>query len=179
MARLNTCAEETLQTQTLEALAPTRIKGALAPVYLQIANSEPALQAYLQMEAALRAGGLSTREVEAIKLAVSQHNRCDYCLSVHAVKSRAAGLDDTQQRAIRRGEPLDEPRLDAIVRCTWRLLTQPGSLPAELLEQLREAGVDDRQMVEIALAVSTISFTNWFNHFNDSQAPFAPAPAVD
>lgn len=175
MSRLNTCDESQLQDATLDALEPTRINGALAPVYLQIANSEVALQAYLQMEAALRASGLSLKEIEAIKLAVSQHNQCDYCLSVHTVKSKGAGIDKSDQLSIRRGDTLEDPRLNAIVQVTHHLLKQPGSLPKPMLDMLLRVGVDARQMVDIALAISTISFTNLFNHFNDSQSPFPAA----
>ena len=53
------------------------MNGKLADVYLQFANSEPALRAYLQMEHALKQGSLNTREIEAIKLWVSQQTGCE------------------------------------------------------------------------------------------------------
>ena len=179
MSRLKTRSEHELQDATLDALEITRNNGALAPVYLQIANSEAALQAYLQMEAALRASGLSLREVEAVKLLVSQHNQCDYCLSVHSVKSKAAGLSEAEQQTIRKNEALADARLNAIVATAWALLKQPGTLPEQQLNTLRQAGLDDRQLVDIALAISTITFTNLFNHFNDSKPPFAAAPPIE
>lgn len=179
MGRLKTQRESELSADTLRALESTRINGALAPVYLQIANSEPALRAYLAMEAVLRESELSLREIEAIKLLVSQHNRCDYCLSVHTVKAKGAGIDEAEQVAIRKGELLSDTRLNIIVQVATKLLAQPGTLDPELLHRLREEGVNDQQMVSIALAISTIGFTNMFNHLNDSKAPFAPAPAIE
>ena len=179
MSRLKTRSEHELQDATLDALEVTRMNGALAPVYLEIANSEVALQAYLQMEAALRNSGLTLKEIEAIKLLVSQHNQCDYCLSVHTVKSKAAGIDEQAQLSIRKGESLADARLSAIVATATHLLKHPGTLPMDQLQALRDAGVDERQMVDIALAISTIGFTNLFNHFNDSKPPFAAAPSID
>ncbi len=179
MSHLTIRTEHELKPETLQALEPTRMGGKLAPVYLEIANSESALQAYLQMEEALRASGLSLQELEAIKLLVSQHNQCEYCLSVHTMKARAAGLSAQQQTAIRKSEPLGEARLDAIVSVATHLLKTRRALSPQQISALRSVGLDDRQMVDIALAISTITFTNLFNHFNDSKAPFAPAPPID
>ncbi len=179
MTRLTIRSEKELQVETLDALEVTRLKGALAPVYLQIANGEAALQAYLHMEAALRVSSLSLREIEAIKLLVSQHNRCDYCLSVHTVKSKAAGLSIEDQLAIRRGDTLEDVRLSTLVSIGTQLLKTPGTLAESVLNNAKEVGIDERQMVDIALAISTITFTNLFNHFNDSKPPFAAAPSID
>ena len=83
MARLITCDESSLSKETLEILEPTRINGKLADVYLQFANSEPALAAYMSMEQKLREGSLPDHELEAIKLLVSQLTECDYLSLIH------------------------------------------------------------------------------------------------
>ncbi len=179
MARLNTCKESALSNTSLEALEPVRINGRLSEIYLQFANSEPALQAYLTMEAALKAGSLSEREIECIKLLVSELTNCEFCLSIHTVKSRAAGLDLTEQRAIRRGDTLEDERSQVLCELIRTLYGQRGVLAPDFLDRVRAAGFSDENLVDICMAYSTIVFTNMTNHINHSKSPLPPAPSLD
>lgn len=179
VSRLSTLAENELQRETLDALEAVRMNGKLADVYLQFANSEPALRAYLQMEQALAAGSLSGREVEAIKLWVSQQTGCDHCLSIHTFKASRAGFHARQILALRRGEAIGDARIDCLLRLAARLMQVPGKLPDELLQEAREIGIDDGSLVDLTLVISTIYFTNLTNHINDSESPLPPAPSID
>lgn len=178
MARLTTCKESALSASTLEALEPTRINGELAPVYLQFANSEAALRSYLGMEAALRAGSLTDYELEAIKLLVSELTQCHFCLAIHTMKARKAGLDTESQLAIRGGDELDDSRLNIMMRLVRQLLAIPGKLDQTLLDEARRCGVTDEQLVDLTMAMSTIFFTNITNHINDTEATLPVPPSV-
>lgn len=171
MARLRTREESELEKATLDALEPVRTNGAVAPVYLEFAASEPALRAYLGMEAAVREGSLAAREVEAVKLLVSARLGCDFCSTVHAAKGRRAGLEPTSQAAIRAGEPLGEPRLDALLAIVGTLLARPGLLDETALAHARVVGLTDENLVDLTLAMATIFFTNVTNHINDTRLP--------
>jgi len=178
MSRLTTPAESTLSAASLLATEPFRFNGKLAPVYLQIGNSEPALNAYLGMETALKKSTLALREVEAIKLLVSELNQCDYCLAIHQVKAGAAGLSDEQKLAIRRGEQLEDTRLNAITSTVRTFFSQPGPTSDEQFEALQRVGLTDAELVDMALVAATIFFTNVFNHLNKSALVGKPAPAI-
>ena len=153
-----------------------RMNGRLADVYLQFANSEPALRAYLHMELALKQGSLSTREIEAIKLWVSQQTGCEYCLSVHAFKGRAAGLDADLQQSLRKGHEVGETRIDCLLKLARTLMTVPGKLSDDLLVEARSVGLSDENLVDLTMAMATIYFTNLTNHINDSISSLPPAP---
>ncbi|WP_157735802.1 carboxymuconolactone decarboxylase family protein [Granulosicoccus antarcticus] len=176
MSRLSTPEEASLQQETLEALESVRMNGKLAEVYLQFANSEHALRAYLHMEQALAGGSLSKTETEAIKLWVSQQTGCDYCLSVHTFKSKQAGLNAEQQRALRKGEPTGDSRIDCMLKVAQALMQVRGKLPEALLAEARETGLSDENLVDLTMAISTIYFTNLTNHINDSISSLPPAP---
>ncbi len=179
VSRLTSRPESELQPATLQALEPARMKGRLADVYLQFANSEPALRAYLYMEASLREGSLEVRELEAIKLWVSEQTQCDYCLSIHSFKAGQAGLDRTLQSRIRQGQSTGETRLDALLALASQLFRTPGKLDEDLLSEARNAGLSDQNLVDLTMAISTIFFTNITNHINDSASPLPPAPNLD
>lgn len=178
MARLRTCKESDLSTMTLDALEHTRISGELADVYLQFANSEPAIRGYLQMEAALREGALSNHDLECIKLLVSELTQCHYCLAMHTMKARKAGVDKAMQIAIRRGDALDDKRLNVMMSIVRQLYTQPGTLDAALLDEARSNGITDTELLDITMAMSTIFFTNMTNHINDTEVKLPAAPSI-
>jgi len=56
------------------------------------------------------------------------------------------------------------------------LVTTHGTLPQAEVSAIREAGYTERQVVEIALAVTSITFTNLVNRINDTELDFPPAP---
>jgi len=178
VSRLSTRNEIDLQPETLAALAPARVSNKLADVYLQFASSEEALRAYLHMERSVREGSLTAREVEAVKLWMSQQTGCDYCLSVHTFKAGKAGLSSAEQLAIRQGEPVGCERIDCLIALTAALFRKPGKLADRLLEHARKSGFTDQNLVDLTLVMSTIFFTNITNHINDSQSPLPPAPTL-
>jgi len=140
----------------------------LPAVYLQYAASERALQTYLGMEAALREGSLAAREIEAVKILVSDALGCDFCSTVHAAKGRRAGLTSAVQDAIRGRNATGDRRLDALLAIVSALLRQPGTLPDELLADARGEGVSDQNLLDLTLAMATIFFTNITNHINET-----------
>ncbi len=178
MPRLTTVSESTLSENTLSALEPVRVNGKLADVYLQFANSEPAVRAYLGMEEALRAGSLNEQELECVKLLVSEFTQCDYCLSVHSFKSGKAGISPELQKLIRQTNSTGNIRFDIIVRLVSSLFRQPGALSDDLLAEARSAGFTDQNLVDICLTMSTIFFTNITNHINKSVSPLPAAPTI-
>jgi len=172
------CDEASLSSETLTALESVRMNGKLAPVYLQYANSEPALRAYLHMEQALTQGCLDERTLEAIKLAVSERTGCDFCLSVHSFKGKKVGLDEATQLAIRRGEQTGDDYLDTVIHIVRAFFTRRGALPQETMQAAASVGLDDASLLDICLAVSTIVFTNISNHVNDTDLSLPPAPPI-
>lgn len=178
MARLASRLETDLQQETLDKLEPLRNGGKLAPVYYQMANSEHALVAYLGLENAIARSGLDSAEIEAIKLCLSELNRCDFCLSVHTVKAAKVGLDKDAQLAVRQGVDTGNARIDAIVSLVRGFIETPGTIPAAKLADLRDCGFSDQDLVDIVLVVSTMFLTNTFNHINDTELVFPKIPAL-
>jgi AhpD family alkylhydroperoxidase len=178
MARLQTCSEDTLSSDTLERLAPTRIGGKIADVYLQFANSEHALAAYLTMEQSLRQSALTDAELEGIKLLVSEITGCDYCLSVHSMKAKRAGLSEAQQIKIRSGGSSDNEKLDTVLQIVRHFFSEREPISDQLLASARAHQISDATLIDIAMACSTIFFTNITNHINDTERTLPPAPQL-
>jgi len=179
VSRLSTCKESALSDTTLSALEPVRQNGTVAEIYLQFANSEPAIAAYLGMEAALQNGSLNEQELECIKLLVSELTQCEYCLSIHSFKAKKAGIKQSDQILIRQGKPTGNTRFDVIVRMVLSLFNQPGALEQSVLDDARSAGFSDENLVDICMGMSTIFFTNIVNHINHSSSALPAAPDIN
>lgn len=150
--------------------------GMVPNAYVGIGSNSPAaLEAALHLDAVLKKGSLSGKEIEAVKLAVSQAADCDYCLAAHTAISKLHGLGAETIVALRHGIPSGDARLDALAAFTHALVRGHGDLPPEALAAVRDAGYTDTQLVDAMLAVASITFTNVFNRANGTPLDFPPA----
>lgn len=150
--------------------------GMVPNAYVGIGSNSPAaLEAVLQLDAVLKKGSLSGKEIEVVKLAVSQAADCDYCLAAHTAISKLHGLSAEAILALRHAAPSGDVRLDALAAFTTSMVRGQGSVPPQALAAVRAAGYTDAQLVDAMLAVANITFTNVFNRVNDTPLDFPPA----
>lgn len=154
------------------------IKGAVGMVpnaYVGIGSNSPhALEAGLNLDAALKKGSLSGRDIETVKLVVSNVADCEYCLAAHTMIGKMQGLEPAAMSALRRGQPSGDARLDALAAFTRVLVETRGAVPAKAVEDVRSAGYTDAQIVDAMLAITSITFTNLFNRVNATVLDFPP-----
>ncbi|QGZ63752.1 carboxymuconolactone decarboxylase family protein [Paraburkholderia acidisoli] len=177
MSRLSAIQPDAATGEAADLFAKIRkAVGKVPNAYATIGTHSPAaLGAMLATEAAISAGTLSKAEIETVKLAVSEVAGCDYCVAAHTLAGKYAGLSPETMKLVRAGEPSGDAKRDALVQFVRVLVTTRGTVPAAAVGAIREAGYTERQLVEIALAVSSITFTNLVNRINDTTIDF---PAV-
>jgi uncharacterized peroxidase-related enzyme len=174
MSRLNTVTAEQLSAEQAELFVQIKRKlGRVPNAYVAIGSNAPKVLAQaLQHNAMLSGSTLTSSELEAINLAVSQATGCDYCLAAHTVLGKLAGFSPEQIKKLRNGKYDENSKVDALVRFVVGIVTTSGTIPLLEVEQVRAAGYDDRQIVEIISAVSAIFFTNLINRVNDTDLDF-------
>ncbi|MDE1181698.1 carboxymuconolactone decarboxylase family protein [Paraburkholderia sp.] len=177
MSRLSQIQPEAATGVTADLFAKIRKAiGKVPNAYATIGTHSPeALGAMLAVDAVVSSGSLSKAEIETIKLAVSEVAGCDYCVAAHTLAGKFVGFSAETMQQIRSGEPTGDAKRDALVRFVRALTGTRGTLPAAELGALREAGYDEHQVVEISLAITSITFTNLVNRINDTTLDF---PAV-
>ncbi len=178
MARLNVVSPElaTGQTKILYD-AIRRTAGGVPNIYQGVANSPAALDGVLYIGAVLGKGQLSAAEVEAVKLTVSQIYGCTYCLAVHTLLGKKAGLTDEQAISIRRGTP-QQPKLAALVKFVNAAIQPKGRISDDDLRAVKAAGYNDAQITEVLLTIGHTVFTNLFNRVHQTPLDFPPAPSL-
>ncbi|WP_442113774.1 carboxymuconolactone decarboxylase family protein [Pseudomonas sp. NUPR-001] len=144
--------------------------GVVPNVFATMAHSPAALGGYLALSQALQKSTLTSREREAVALAVSQVNGCDYCLAAHVLFAGKAGLDASDITRAREG------RLDAVVVLARQVVELRGRVTERDLHDAREAGLSDAKIVDVIALVATTTFTNYLNNVANTELDF---PAVD
>jgi uncharacterized peroxidase-related enzyme len=178
MPRLYTIAVSEATGRAAELFSA--VKGTVGKVpnsYIGIGGNSPvALEAVLSLEASLKKSSLSVRDIEVVKLVVSETTGCDYCLAAHTLMSKKIGLDREAILALRQARPSDDARNDALAKFVLHLITTSGTVQTDVVTAIKQAGFTDAQIVDVTMAVASIAFTNLFNRINDTTLDF---PAAD
>ena len=152
--------------------------GMVPNLFRLVANSQSALEGYLSMSGALAKGSLPAQTRERIALAVAQINGCDYCLSAHSYLGKnLAKLTDAEIVSNRQGGSLDA-QADAAVRFAAKVAQERGHVSDADLHDVRTAGYDDAQIVEIVMHVALNTWTNYINEVAKTEIDFPLAQAL-
>ena len=108
------------------------------------------------------ADGLPRAERELAAAATSRYNGCIYCASVHArFASTYSKRRDDVQRLLDEGVKADlGERWNAVVKASVALAATPIAFGPDNVEELRRAGLDDAEIVDV---INGASFFNWAN----------------
>jgi uncharacterized peroxidase-related enzyme len=165
----------TLPPQTLEHAGPEAkavLERALAQVgfipnmYARMANQPGLLDTYLHGYAAFRSGsGFSPAEQEVVLLAISRENACEYCVAAHSfMADKTSGVPIPVTDALRDDRPLPDARLHALAGFARVLVAQRGAPSRSEAEAFLAAGFEERHILDILLAISVKTISNYANH---------------
>jgi len=160
----------------LEAVG--RQLGVVPNLHRVAANSPAALEAYVGLSNALGKGSLTAATRERIALAVAEINRCDYCLSAHTYLGKyIARLDDDEMIENRNGGSKNRTA-DAAVRFAAKVACNRGDVSDEDLRDVKAAGYDDAQVIEMILHVALNTWTNYLNKVAATEIDFPVVTAT-
>lgn len=171
MSRINTLSLEHATDTTRPLLEGVQKKiGFLPNVFKTLAQAPAVLSSYLQQSAALGKTSLSATEKEAIFLATSQVNGCDYCLAAHTVFAGKAGLSAQDILSARNGQ------LNAFATLARQITESRGHLSNEQIAAARAAGINDSKIIEVIAHVASQTLTNYLNNVALTEIDF---PAIN
>lgn len=178
MPRLSSIQPDAATGETAELFAAIKKSvGRVPNSFAMIGTHAPAaLAAILSADKVLLKGSLLRADQETVKLVVSELGGCDYCVAGHSLVGKMIGLTPETMRKIRAGELTGDARRDALVRFVRILIKTSGTVDAAEVSRMRDAGYTERQLMEIALSIAVITFTNVANRINDTVVDF---PAVE
>lgn len=171
--------EESADPAARKAMESTRKSLGFVPnLYANMANSPGVLDTYLTGYKHFRTSRCFTpAEQEVVFLTISRENCCAYCMAAHSlVGEKMSGLSAPVLEAVRDGKPLDDARLQALSTFTRTLISHRGRPPKDELQAFLAAGFSERHVLEILLAISVKTISNYTNQLFNIEVDQAFAP---
>ena len=107
---------------------------------------------------------LTDAQKEMIGIVVSSYNCCAYCLQTHGDNLRGmwknASLVDRLSGNYRDCKEDLSPEDYALCEYAWYVTANPRDIDQEQVDKLRDAGLDDHQILEAAFVAGFFNYTN-------------------
>jgi uncharacterized peroxidase-related enzyme len=134
--------------------------GFIPNVFAVIAESAPALGAFVDLNNQLANSSLTATERELVQIATSVENECRYCVAGHTAFAALQNVSTDVVDAARAGGPIPDNRLDALHRLTLALLRQKAAVDQDTIEAFFAAGYGTGQLMEVILGICVKIFSN-------------------
>ena len=148
--------------------------GKIPNIFKMMANSPAVLQAYLNFSGALSQGKLDHQTQERIALLISQKTGCEYCLAAHSMIAKGAGLSEKEIMMARQGCS-EDVRGNAALMFAKAVFNNAGKVENSHLENIRQAGFSDEEILEMVAAISVTFLTTSLNNLAQTQVDFPKA----
>jgi AhpD family alkylhydroperoxidase len=143
--------------------AVRRQLGFIPNLFATFAESPTLLFGYLALDAAYNKGSLSPLERQAVLIAVSTENDCEYCVAAHSTVAGMLRTPEAIVRAVRDGSPVADPRIDALVRFTRAVVRTRGNVPDGMIEDFLARGFTKDELGEVFVGIGLKTISNYFN----------------
>ncbi len=156
--------EDTASAPASEELRKIREALGFVPnVFAVIAESSPALQAFVALNDWLANSSLSPIERELVQIATSVENHCSYCVAGHTAFAAMQDLSTDVVAAARCGRPIPDDRLEALHQLTLALVQQKGAVDQAAIATFFAAGYGPQQLLDVIIGVCVKTFSNLTN----------------
>ena len=163
MTRITLIDPQTATGSTGQHLAQIKNAFGVVPnMFKAVANSPAALASMWGSFGALAHGRLGAKLGEQIAVAIADRNNCHYCLAAHTGLGRRAGATAEEMAQAQRGQSSD-PRTAAALSFAIQVVEKRGEIRPSDVTDLRDAGFDDGEIVEIVAHIALNLFTNYIN----------------
>lgn len=172
MARIEPVDPSKAQGKTHELLAAVKKQmGTVPNIFKGFAHSAATLEFYLAQSQALAGGVLDSKLREQIAVTMAGINQCDYCATAHTFLGKKAGVSESELASNLDGWSENE-RTEAALRFASSVTETRGSVEDGDLQNVRDAGFSEAEIVEIIAHVAMNIFTNYFNNVAHTEIDF-------
>lgn len=146
--------------------------GFVPNLHRVLAESPVALEAYQALWAAAERTSLSAIERNIVYLAIIFENQCRYCMAGHSNLSRMAKVDEQAILAIRAGQPIADPKLEALRHFAALVTRNRGMISDSEIQLLKAAGYTNETILDVLVLGATKLISNYANHM--AETPLDP-----
>ena len=151
--------------------------GMVPNLYATIGYSEDALENYLSFSDKAGKSSFSMKEIEAIKLAVSEVNGCEYCLAAHTAIAQMNGFSVEETLDLRAANIEDE-KLSVLTQLAREISLKRAYVDEEYLERFYALGYGEKALIDLIAVVTDITFTNYTHALTKIPVDFPKAKGL-
>lgn len=156
--------------QSKELLEQVEKNMGFVPNIMGVFAQAPAvLESYLKLSELISKTSFSKTEKEIVLLTASAHNGCPYCMAAHTTLAKQEGVSDDVLENLRKGEPLNDKKLEALRQYTKGILDNEGHPGDEAKQEFIKQGYGPQQALEIVLGIAMKTLSNYTNHLAHTQ----------
>jgi len=135
-------------------------------MYQAMANAPELLQSYMDCYQHFRThSDFTPAEQEVILLVISYENGCEYCMAAHSTMADFySKVPSEVTEAIRTDSTIPDVTLRALAEMTKEMLLSRGRPSTSCVEQFLTSGYQEKQLLDIILAIATKTLSNYTNH---------------
>jgi len=137
--------------------------GYLPSAVALMATSPELLDGFLKLSALFEGTTLDPIAREVLIMTMATRNGCHVCVAMHTARLRALNADAALVAALRGGEPLADPRLDAIRVFTLRVLDTAGDVGDPALTSFLAHGYTQQNALEVVLGIGAYTTSTLAN----------------
>lgn len=140
--------------------------GFIPNMYARMANSPGLLETYLHgYEVFRQQSGFSAVEQEIVFLSISVENGCEYCVAAHSLVADAMSkVPVAVTNAIRGSDKVPDEKFAALSEFARTMVARRGLPSRNDVLAFLAAGYSERHILEVILAISVKTLSNYTNH---------------
>ncbi|HET9929406.1 MAG TPA: carboxymuconolactone decarboxylase family protein [Polyangiaceae bacterium] len=142
--------------------------GAIPAPLARYASSPLMLNTALANLRAFEESSLSELEREILAVTMGRANGCQFCVSMHLNQLGRLRADPELVRALRAGDALPSPRLEALRQFVLNALEKRGDVDESAFASFREHGFDHRQALDTLLGIAAYTLTTFANRLTET-----------
>jgi AhpD family alkylhydroperoxidase len=143
--------------------ATTKHLGHLPTAVALLAESPEFLGTFLKASATFEATTLDPLARETVIMTMATRNGCHLCVAMHSARLHALEAEPSLIAALAAGEPLVDPRLEAVRQFTLQALATTGEVDDDDLKAFLDAGFTARNALEVVLGIGTYTMSTFAN----------------
>ena len=133
-----------------------------------MAESPATLESYLTLNQLFDVTRFTVTERQLVLLSISRYRNCCYCLAAHGSIAKMQNIPAEIVNAVYYNQPFNDDKLNALRTFTRAVLEEQGWIKQTALKKFYQAGYSQQHVLEVVLAISFKTLSNFINHINDT-----------
>ncbi|SEF87978.1 carboxymuconolactone decarboxylase family protein [Marinobacterium lutimaris] len=142
--------------------------GRIPGLHQVMAESPPLLEGYQLLHKLFQETSFDAEELTVVWQTINVEHECHYCVPAHTGIAHMMKVDPSLNEALRNGEAMPTPKLQALHETTLEMVRNRGHLSDETIEAFFAAGYGPKQLLEINLGLAQKVMSNYVNHYAET-----------